>query len=294
MIVDLFAGPGGWSEGLRMLGLSDIGIEWDHDACRTRAAAGHLTVRADVAQYPPHAFAGATGLIASPPCQDFSTAGQGAGRSGVKGRLVDVVPEWVQALRPTWVACEQVPGVLPIWQEHAASYRALGYWTWVGVLDAADYGVPQNRKRAILIASVDGPVHPPTPTHGPAASLFGALAPVALADVVGLAPGWHYDSGQNSRGAGGTLVRYRRSCDRPAGTLTTKCVSQWVLNGPCGERRKLTRADALAIQTFPAGYPVAGGVSKQDQQIGNAVPPVLAAHVIAAVVGAPVFAGAPS
>jgi DNA (cytosine-5)-methyltransferase 1 len=39
MILDGFAGPGGWSEGLRILGLRDIGLELDTAACRTRAAA---------------------------------------------------------------------------------------------------------------------------------------------------------------------------------------------------------------------------------------------------------------
>jgi DNA (cytosine-5)-methyltransferase 1 len=48
VILDLFAGPGGWSEGLRELGLADVGIEIDRWACATRAAAGHATIRADV------------------------------------------------------------------------------------------------------------------------------------------------------------------------------------------------------------------------------------------------------
>ena len=70
-ILDLFAGPGGWSEGLRALGLRDIGIEWDEAACATRKAAGHLTIRADVANYPTEPFIGkVTGLIAFRDC-DF-------------------------------------------------------------------------------------------------------------------------------------------------------------------------------------------------------------------------------
>lgn len=44
MILDTFAGPGGWSEGLRSICLSDVGIEWDRDACLTRGAAGHRTI----------------------------------------------------------------------------------------------------------------------------------------------------------------------------------------------------------------------------------------------------------
>ncbi len=51
-IIDLFAGPGGWSEGLRLLGLTDIGIELDPWACATRAAAGHLTLQSFPPDYP--------------------------------------------------------------------------------------------------------------------------------------------------------------------------------------------------------------------------------------------------
>lgn len=271
-----------------MLGLSDVGIEWDRDACLTARAAGHLTVRADVAQYPPDVFAGSWGLIASPPCQDWSTSGLCAGRSGRTGRLVDVVPGWVRAVQPEWIACEQVPGVLPVWREHAEMYRSWGYSVWAGIVDAADYGVPSNRKRAILLGSRTVGVQPPPRTHGDDETLFGRLLPpVTLADVLGVEPGWSYDSGQNSTTADGGLKRYHRSCDRPAGTLTTKCVGQWVLNGPNGERAKLTRDHALAIQTFPAGYPVQGGLTSRDRQIGNAVPPLLAAHLIAPLAGLP-------
>lgn len=288
-ILDLFAGPGGWSEGLRSLGLSDIGIEWDAAACATRQAAGHLTVRADVAQYPTAPFVGrVTGLIASPPCGDWSTAGGMLRREGASGSLVDEVPRWVSALRPRWVACEQVPQVVEVWREHAVIYRAQGYSVWTGVLDAADFGVPQNRRRAFLLASLDVVARPPTPTHaaGGRWSLFGPLEPaVTLADVLGLEQGWVYDSGQNSRTAGGGLERYRRSCDRPSGTLTTKTTSQWVLRKG-DERRKIGIADALTLQSFPHDYPLQGTSTKRQEQVGNAVPPRLAAAVVGALTGA--------
>ena len=67
MIVDLYAGPGGWDEGLRTLGITDVvGLEWDEAACLTRAAAGHRTIRTDVATCPTEPFVGKVrGLIAS-------------------------------------------------------------------------------------------------------------------------------------------------------------------------------------------------------------------------------------
>jgi DNA (cytosine-5)-methyltransferase 1 len=68
-------------------------------------------------------------------------------------------------LRPRWIALEQVPPVLPIWQYMADRLRGLGYRPWTGILSAEEYGVPQTRKRAILVASLDGRVGPPAPTH---------------------------------------------------------------------------------------------------------------------------------
>jgi DNA (cytosine-5)-methyltransferase 1 len=81
IILDLFAGPGGWSEGLRMLNLQDVGLEWDEAACKTRAAAGHTTVRVDVSAFVLAPVVGKVwGLIASPPCTKLSGAGHGIGR----------------------------------------------------------------------------------------------------------------------------------------------------------------------------------------------------------------------
>ena len=73
---------------------------------------------------------------------------------------------WAYALRPRWIACEQVPPVLPLWEHMALLLRGMGYRTWAGILSAEEYGVPQTRERAVLMARRDGlPVGPPEPTH---------------------------------------------------------------------------------------------------------------------------------
>ena len=86
--VDLFAGPGGWDEGARMLGERTgtpdlargiLGFEFEPNATATARAAGHARVHGDLASVNP-AFFAAPGLIASPPCQGFSPAGKGRGR----------------------------------------------------------------------------------------------------------------------------------------------------------------------------------------------------------------------
>lgn len=129
-------------------------------------------------------------LIASPPCTAFSTAGK---REGIKDlplifeaasamALGEALPDagewrdhrsalvleplrWALALHPDYLAWEQVPPVLEFWQLCASILRKSGYSVWTGILHAEQYGVPQTRKRAILMASKVGKVRPPKPTH---------------------------------------------------------------------------------------------------------------------------------
>lgn len=191
-IVDLFAGAGGWDEGLRALGHKALGIELDATACQTAQAAGHQRLQADIAALDPAEFVPVWGLIGSPPCQAYSSAGKKLGRldqphvvacahelaAGNDTRtahlqacrdersLLTVEPlRWALALRPRWIALEQVPGVLGLWTLFAQLLAGHGYRSAVGVLSAEQYGVPQTRKRCFLIASLDGPVELPVATH---------------------------------------------------------------------------------------------------------------------------------
>lgn len=203
MILDLFAGPGGWDTGLAYLGRRDvIGVEWDTQACLTARAAGHRRVQADVA-VDPLTFWGRhyEGLIASPPCQGFSLAGKGKGRADTamllrglgfiaSGFPIEIVLLWLHqhmtddrsllALEPLryaiaahragkpfrWLAWEQVPAVLPLWEACAVILRQLGYTVETHMLRAEQYGVPQTRKRAILRGTLDpAGLRPLTPTH---------------------------------------------------------------------------------------------------------------------------------
>lgn len=185
-MVELFKGPGGWSEAVKALGLPSIGIELDAAACETSRCAGHRVTQGDVAALDPKEFAPARGLIASAPCQPFSMAGLGAGRQALgayaeeiehllergewaldRDRLREVCDDpradlvleplrWAMALRPVWIALEQVEPVLPLWEVMGGGIREMGYSVWTGVVSAEVYGVPQTRRRAILLARCDG------------------------------------------------------------------------------------------------------------------------------------------
>lgn len=313
MIVDLFAGPGGWAEGLRMLGLSEVGLEWDRHAAATRAAAGHrMTIRCDVSQYPTGPFAGRIRtLIASPPCQPYSAAGTGAG-AGDQQHVAQAVEDlaigrdtrdalgalcadersilaaepmrYAAALHPETVLLEQVPAVLPLWQQYAALLQDWGYSTWAGILDAADYGLPQNRRRAVLAASRIRHVAEPAPTHSRHADLF-TPAWRSMADALDVAADWTLKYRRDSpKWVAQHGPRPDRPASRPAPTITGEA-HRWKWQTADGAQRPLTVAQAGVLQGFRAGYPWHGPRTRQMLQAGNAVPPLLAAHVAATGLG---------
>lgn len=125
---------------------------------------------------------------------------------------------YAHRLRPEWIALEQVPAVLPLWRALAVALEELGYSTWTGVLNAADFGVPQTRKRAVLIAHRDRQVTAPAPTHAEHPS--GDLLPwVTMADALGWPVGGSIRTGTNSEQGCGVLIPYERETDRPSPTV---------------------------------------------------------------------------
>lgn len=121
---------------------------------------------------------------------------------------------WAVALRPEWIALEQVPPVLELWSLYAQILGSLGYSAWAGVLEAERYGVPQTRERAILIARRDGKAaHPPGPTHQRYVpgepqrhdvTMFGEVLPwVSMAEALGWEEGPSPSPSPSVTGGGG-------------------------------------------------------------------------------------------
>lgn len=321
--LDLFAGPGGWDEGVRALGIEPLGVEWDDAACATRRAAGHPTLQADVSELDPADFAPCELLLASPPCQSFSVAGRGSGRASIDDLLTlasylangedlrELAADFVDdsrsllvveplrfalELRPKWVAFEQVPTVLPIWEAFAGHLRAVGYSTWTGKVSSEEYGVPQVRKRAILLASLEGPVDPPRPTHQAYSKkpLESDLPRwVSMCDAIG----WGFKdrpsmSLVSASGAGGPRLLDGGSGSW-AGIVKAWEEGRWVraphrLGEPFnrGDLSTCPVADGAVLQSFPRDYPWQGTTTSACQQIGNAVPPLMARALVAGLTGA--------
>jgi DNA (cytosine-5)-methyltransferase 1 len=121
-------------------------------------------------------------LMGGPPCQGFSKMRNGNGNGDKRNSLVLRYLEYVAELKPRFALLENVPGLMR--SEHGKEYfdalyeglDNLKYKLVTQVVDAADYGVPQHRRRMILVAGRDGEVPPiPEATHGPKGSLDVAM-----------------------------------------------------------------------------------------------------------------------
>ncbi|MEU8538565.1 DNA cytosine methyltransferase [Streptomyces sp. NPDC048717] len=319
-IVDLFAGPGGLDVAARDLGYEVTGIEFDQDACETRTKAGLATLQGDVRDFGPHKFPNATVLAGGPPCQTFTVAGQGAGRRAldevitfvrrmaagedVRSKLSELDDErtglvleplrWaLEALRDGHpyeaIVLEQVPAVLPVWKEYAKVLEACGYSVAKpGVLYTEQFGVPQTRRRALLVARLNAEAKLPVPTRRvyrkgvPPDQGEPSQEPwVPMSKVVDR--GTRFEVISNYGTGGDPKTRGRRTSDEPAFTVTGKVSRNRVVAMDGTELARFTNDEAGLLQTFPAGYPWSGRAIAQ--QIGNAIPPLLGKAVLKAAIG---------
>lgn len=214
--------------------------------------------------------------------------------------LVLVPARWIMCLRPDSISFEQVRAVMPIWETYASALNKIGYHTWTALLAAEQYGLPQSRTRAWLGASRHHDVRPPEPTHSSynfrdAGQIHQSLLPpVTMIEAFSQFPDdysnfTHYAPAGVSQSRNQARPRPIRFA--PAPTVTSQC-NHYLYNADdlqFGKKiadynninyRKITVAEAAVLQGFPADYPFQGKKVSQVRQIGNSVPPPVAAQVL--------------
>lgn len=313
--IDLFCGAGGLSLGLEAAGLRcAAAVEIDKDACSTFAAS-HRSARifdTSIEKIDFRQFQGIDLLAGGPPCQPFSSGGKGLADQDVR----DMIPEYLRAVRqarPRVFLMENVPGLAS--PSHSAYFDAaidrfqkLGYRTSIQLVNAAEYGVPQRRKRLVVVGVRSGPDFVfPQPSHGPrgtrpfvaSGKVLSALrsagepneSKVTYAKRPDLRPS-PYDG--HLFNGGGRAIDLSGPCHTilaSAGGNKTHFVDvegevpryhRHLMNGgqaragSLSSGRRLSVPEFAAIQTFPRSFVFAGARSLQYRQIGNAVPPLLA------------------
>jgi len=331
-VVDLFCGVGGMTHGLVKEGFRVVaGIDAD-PTCKYAYEANNPGARfierdleemsADdiLSLYPKESL---QILVGCAPCQPFSRYSQRYAKQSNKDekwRLVRAFGRLVGKIKPTIVSMENVPELErhPVFAGFVAILRKGGYHIWYDVVDCADYGVPQTRKRLVLLASQLGPIQIISKTHRKprtVVAVIGSLPSIGAGqqsknDPLHRASGV---SGLNLRRLrhtpeGGTWRNWPKELvlkchkketghsygsiygrmwwEKPAPTITTEFHA--IGSGRFGhpeQDRALSLREGAMLQTFPKGYEFVKygddwSIGTVARHIGNAVP-VRLARVIA-------------
>ncbi len=283
LVVDLFAGCGGLALGFEAAGFETHGFEQDADCCATYEA--NLGGRCEkVCIEPGMQFPEASVVIGGPPCQPFSVGGHQLGLKDSRDGFPSFIAA-VKALNPEIWLFENVRGILYgnrwYFDQIIGSLRDLGYVVEFGLLNAVDFGVPQNRERVIVVGHRGHFVFP----H---AAPRRVTAREALEDMLFVTP---QGSKFLTKSMDAYVARYEKaSCcvkprdldlDRPARTLTCRNLAGATgdmqrIKLPDGRRRRLLLREAARLQSFPDSFEFSGGESSAYKQVGNAVPPLMA------------------
>jgi DNA (cytosine-5)-methyltransferase 1 len=252
------------------------------------------------------------------PCQPFSKHRHRQAKQDARKDLLQEFHRFVRSYRPEYVFIENVPGLQSVDDTRGPLAKflrllsRLGYWYSHKVISACDYGVPQRRRRLVLIASRLGPISFPSPTHGPVAKKALPTVWEAIRHLPPIKAGQSHSKVANHRAAGlselnlrrikatksgGTRARWptdlvldchenhightdvygRMAKDLPSAALTTRCIS--LSNGRFGhptQHRAISVREAACLQTFPMDFEFFGNMESMSRQVGNAVPVAMA------------------
>ena len=270
-------------------------------------------------------------LISCAPCTGFSQKNASNHvLDDARNALVPRTGTYVEALMPRYLVMENVKELLiGTFRSHFLSLRAqlmqLGYSTWAEVHDLSEYGLPQRRKRALVVARRDGPVVGPSLVKTPRVSVRSAIGhlPAVKAGEMCSIDSQHQSPGMSDivlartmaiphdGGSWGDImfdpdisdaekrrllipsmfrarpgsfpdVYGRLWWDRPAITITRECAHAG--NGRYthpDQDRLLTVREMSLLQGFPPDYEFLGPIAARYNQIGDSVPPMIAAHIAA-------------
>jgi len=330
-VIDFFCGCGGSSAGLEKSGMNIIaGIDIDKNALETfkHNFKSAEIFSQNIRDLIPEDLCEVIGTNKSSkllfavcaPCQPFSTQNRLKDSDDERISLLAEFHRFVEYFEPDYIILENVPGIQRVdngpFTNFIVFIEAKGYKVDFQVLNAMDYGVPQSRKRLVLIATKNGTIELPTSTHG---KTKDKLNYITVKDAIAKYP--KLDAGDNSDKShkypnhvcanmqeitlkrlkatpeggdrrdwpkslwlechknhnGHNDVYGRLSWDKPSVTLTTKCVS--ISNGRFGhpdQLRALSVREAAALQSFDDSFKFIGNMRDAAKQVGNAVPVLFA------------------
>lgn len=326
--LSLFSGIGGFEVGMSPCGFRFTNtLEWDNACCKTMNANKALTGSLedniepiDIMKTAPEDFSSETVdyIVGGPPCQSFSAAGRRAGgvagTSDTRGTLFWYYCQYVKHFKPKAFVFENVRGILSSKKGEdfkiiCASFSEVGYDLFWRVLNAADYGVPQQRERLFLVGirsdlkisfKFPRPTHgPDSPTKQPYTTVRQVLADITDENEIVPPYGGKYGHllpdipvGENYRfyteemGHPNPLFAWRSKFSNflykvdPDDISKTIIAYQGRYDGPFHwHNRKCTVEELKRMQGFPPTYVIPQSYVEGVKQVGNSVCPPVALQI---------------
>jgi len=322
-VIDFFCSCGGTSDGLRKAGMNILaGIDIDSVALKTfkRNFSEAAVIDKDIRDLHVDEIKNLISTVDGPivfsacaPCQPFSMQNKNRSKVDDRKSLLTELHRFITECEPDYILLENVPGMQSVKEGPFTKFleflESSGYEFDFDIKDAKKYGVPQTRRRLVLVASKHSAISLPEETHGEAENLLdyktvwetiGGYHPlkagqkskkipnhqVANLTDLSLTRMKHTPEGGDRRNwpeslvlechknySGHTDVYGRLWRDKHAVTLTTKCYS--ISNGRYGhptQNRALSVRESAALQTFDDDFIFEGTLSQTAKQVGNAVP----------------------
>ncbi len=327
--IDFFCGAGGLTRGLLDAGIEVLaGVDNDERLEKTYTHNNEPSrfINSDIDNINIHELRETLGIqdhdttlyAACTPCQPFSTLNRLQGKDERKGLLLDFAQKIVDECPPDFIIVENVPGLnnaigKEIYEGFLKVLKKHNFSEAADLLDAKHFGVPQTRKRFILIASRRGAISLPTPetdanqftTVRECIEKYPAIADGAVSakylnhtsrklkpHLLRIVQAVPKDGGSRREVADTSIllkchqenpnahkdVFGRMAWDAPSPTLTCRCIDIY-----CGrfthpeQDRGISLREAAALQTFDDDYEFFGtSLAGTSRQIGNAVPVKLA------------------
>lgn len=290
-VIDLFAGCGGLALGFEAQGFRTLGYEMVEDYARTyeHNLAGECIVEK---LHRGSGFPAADLVIGGPPCQPFSVGGYQKGLEDTRDGF-PIFIEAIEQIKPKLFLFENVRGLMfrNKWYFDIilAKLKTLGYDVEFKLLNAKNYGVPQNRERLFVVGHKMGFSWPkPLNYLVTAGEALGELATLVPPGAKFLTPSM--DKYVEKYEKASFCVRPRDlNLSKPARTLTCRNLAGATgdmqrLKLPDGTRRRLLVKEAARLQSFPDWFQFFGTETNQFNMIGNAVPPLLSYYVAGSVI----------
>ena len=327
-VVDLFCGIGGLSNGFYQEGFNVVAGYDNDESCKyAYEINNHATFHeVDITQVTGKDINNEFGdclkiLVGCAPCQPFSSYSfKVKQKDENKVNLLYSFSRIIKEVKPTIISMENVPQLMDfnkssIFQDFCNELEEMEYSYSYSIVFCPDYGIPQRRRRLVLLASKLGEIHIIPKTHTPdnyvtVRDVISSLPPIGAGDVCPTDPlhrtrklsplnmkrihitkeggSWRdwpdelvLNCFKKKSGQSYGSVYGRMKWDAPAPTMTTQCTG--LGNGRFGhpeQDRAISLREAAIFQTFPDNYLFAENNIIQNpsfvcRQIGNAVPPML-------------------